>query len=691
LSRSQDQDIASLVKEVQTGKLLLPELQRGYVWKASQVRDLFDSLYHQYPSGQLLVWETDDLPASHTVSVSGVIAESRRPQLLLDGQQRLTSLTAVITAQKLVVAGRVKPIEIVFNVFTEKFEVAGPQQRGQDGWIKLSKFFTEGALVAWDDLNLDRKSPGAQQAHDHLRLLENILTYKYRVNVLEQLDYVEVTDIFVRINSGGTKLFTSDLALAQVSSRWHGVTDELSQYLRDNNKEHSLKIDTGFLMRAILVLFTGQSRFALFFRGDRQDTTVTQLRVVWKRVKPALDHAIQFIVQNCNIDKLDLLPTSYVLIPLMVFFDRFGTDVSQDQERELQRWVYMALIWTRYSGALETALDQDISALLGREQPIQTMIQNIEAKVGRGRQVDERDLQEQRSNSPYMLMAYVLARRAKAQDWFSSIIIGGDQKLEYHHIFPKALLKQKYDLQKDSRTVDQVANLAFISARANSQISNQDPVEYLSKIAQERLVGQSVPLDSGLWTLEHFEVFLHQRRIALADGINQLLLSLTGESTLWIVSPSEALDTRVNAMERQLRDLIESRLDTAQGAFAWDRLVPQDIHESVRGRIEQYLKKNPFEQPRISTLSGKLEQCQFSDYSKIVNVNWDLFKDVFGSKQKFGASIDAVNEARNALKHGREFLRHERASAEGGLIWLEDCMRIAIMNSDEQDVDPIVN
>src|SRR5437870_568382 len=94
--RSQDQEIRSLVEDIRDGKLLLPELQRGYVWKGHQVRDLFDSLYHQYPSGQLLVWETDELPASRAASIVGVVAGLRRPQLLLDGQQRLTSLAAVM-------------------------------------------------------------------------------------------------------------------------------------------------------------------------------------------------------------------------------------------------------------------------------------------------------------------------------------------------------------------------------------------------------------------------------------------------------------------------------------------------------------------------------------------------------------------------------------------------------------------
>jgi len=136
---AQDREIQALVADIRSGKLLLPELQRSYVWKSTQVRDFFNSLYHQYPSGQLLVWETDDLPYAHPVSVGGVAADDRWPQLLLDGQQRLTSLAAVMLGAP--ITARDKQIDIVFNVFTEAFEVATAVHKRQSEWISLSEFF----------------------------------------------------------------------------------------------------------------------------------------------------------------------------------------------------------------------------------------------------------------------------------------------------------------------------------------------------------------------------------------------------------------------------------------------------------------------------------------------------------------------------------------------------------------------
>jgi len=168
---AQDKEIQALVGEVRDGRLLLPELQRGYVWKAPQVRNLFDSLYRNYPSGQLLIWETDDVPFSRSTSVDLEAASQRRPQLLLDGQQRLTSLTAVMLGRPLRVRDLKRPIDIAFNVHTEKFEVTGPRQRGEAGWISLTKLFTKGIMAIWMDLKIDTAAPDAQQILDRLTRL----------------------------------------------------------------------------------------------------------------------------------------------------------------------------------------------------------------------------------------------------------------------------------------------------------------------------------------------------------------------------------------------------------------------------------------------------------------------------------------------------------------------------------------
>lgn len=681
---SLDEDIQGLVADIRDGKLLLPELQRGYVWKAPQVRDLFDSLYHQYPSGQLLMWETADIPFSRAASVEGAIDDRRQPMLLLDGQQRLTSLAAIMLGRPLIVRGTQRPIDIAFNLFTEKFEVAGPRQRAEPGWISLARHFTQGPTAIMRDLKLDLSNSESDLIHDRLMLVEKIRTYKYRVNILKSLDYEEVTHIFVRVNSGGTTLGSADLALAQISSRWRGVTQEFETYQKKVAKQ-DLELDPGLLLRAMAVLLNRPTRLSQLFRGARQDVTVEELQAVWKRVKIAMDQAIAFLVENCKIDRLSLLPTKNVLIPLVAFFDRTGGHVAGDDVRELQRWVYMALIWSRYGATVETRLDQDVAAL-STEQPIRGMIRNIEDTVGSRRPVTERELQDQRKNSPYMLMAYVLARYAGAEDWFNGVGLGPNQPLELHHIFPKDLLRDDYDLRVDSRIVDQVANLAFLSKRANSEITNSPPSAYLPSIEQQRLKAQYVPLDMSLWTLDRFEGFLLQRRTMLADAINQLLQSLSDKPALWSISGAATLETRIDAIEHALRDVIDARLTEAWGDSAWERCAPKPVQATVHDRIKQRVQTHPFEAGTYDSLAAKLALAQFSDYPKIIKANWSLFEEVFGKETVLDQHLRAVTDARNAFKHNREQNPTELALAEAGLLWLEDCLRF-LRASDDTSVD----
>src|SRR6266404_3418896 len=108
--------VEELVGMIERGELRLPEMQRRYVWKSTRVRDLLDSLYRGYPSGTTLLWESDEGVPLQAFSVAQNDNPFRTTRLLLDGQQRLTSLSAVIRGEPVEVRGRRRPIEILFNL-----------------------------------------------------------------------------------------------------------------------------------------------------------------------------------------------------------------------------------------------------------------------------------------------------------------------------------------------------------------------------------------------------------------------------------------------------------------------------------------------------------------------------------------------------------------------------------------------
>jgi hypothetical protein len=691
--KTQNTEIHSLVQDIKDKRLLLPELQRSYIWKSTQVRDLFDSLYRQYPSGQLLVWQTEDLAYARAASIELTRKDTLNapfPSLLLDGQQRLTSLSAILNDTDLIVRDSKRSIDIVFNVYRERFEVAGPKNQNAKDWVSLRKLYSQGVLSVLADLEVDSRSETAKDIYVRLQKLDNIRQYRYNVNVLEQMSYDEVTHIFVRINSGGTKLSTADLALAQLSSRWRGITEEIDKYYRDIKKltASGLELETGILVRALSIILSGRTRLSDLFRGERQTLSEDEIKTAWGRVKSGIRAAINFLRNNCRIDRLDLLPTQYVLITLMAYFDKFkATDPME--LRELQRWVYLALIWTRYSGTTETNVDQDVSALNANE-PVSQLIQNLEDVIGRGRTVVERDLRGQLKNkkSPSMLLMYVLARYADAEDWFDGIQISASDGLEVHHIFPKDVLRERYDLKADRALTDQIANLAFLSKKANSQIRNKPPLDYLSSIATKRLSNQLVPLDKALWSLDRYEDFLQVRRLAIADGINQLISSLSKTPSIHSPSLIEALEKRIDLIEHQMREVVTERLTESRGDYALD-LIPNDIRKTLKKRAEDLVQRNPSLAGEYEVLSKILNLAQFSDYPKIVKANWELFRADFGDEVRFEQAFRSVVVARNAIKHNNELSRADRATAEAGLIWIEDCVKTALVSSpdDEEDLD----
>ncbi|HRW11441.1 MAG TPA: DUF1524 domain-containing protein, partial [Caldilineaceae bacterium] len=286
------------------------------------------------------------------------------------------------------------------------------------------------------------------------------------------------------------------------------------------------------------------------------------------------------------------------------------------------------------------------------------------------------ELRDQRVNSPFMVMSYVLARRAHAQDWFNGVEIGNGQTLEVHHIFPKKLLREDYpDLRKDSRIVDQVANLVFVSQRVNRKMAATAPDIYLPTIAEERLRAQSIPLNQTLWPLDQFEAFALERRKLLADAINHLLQSLSDKPAMWTLGDTRMLELRIDDLERNIRQLIGDRIVEAFGENGWERCVPKRIRSSIENRHQKQVAVRPYLNIDNDTLITQLSMCQFSDYPQIMQADWSLYEDVFGKSEHFQQHYEFATNARNAIKHHRELSRSEMAAAEAGLLWLEECLQ----------------
>ena len=558
--------IHSLVDNVDSGKLLVPEMQRRYVWCSTQVRDLFDSLYRGYPVGSILVWDRPDGDVEGRVLDVGESAgkvKSGETQLLLDGQQRLTSLTSILKDKELLVRWRKKSIDILFNVthpdvegdevldavdpddddddedndgdgdsldFEKKtFVVATRRLLGKPNWISLRRVFKVGSGKLWREtikkMNLEMESDAADKVLERIERLQKISEIDIPIVTLgKEMDYRTVTDVFCRVNSAGARLKGSDLALAQITSRWvHSLKKfEAFQNKWGGDAKQPL-FDLGFVIRALVVFCTGQCKFL-----SVGTISVERLEKGWKDTVKALERAFDIVKNDWDIHSFSLLSAPSLVITVAYYLKHIedtGRNPSVQEMSDLHRWLLVASICGHYSkGSSESIMDQDLAAI-DRGASLAEMAASF-VKQGWTGGVAEEELKGKFHGSAYFGLMYLAMKDAGAKDWYhhtniSLANVGSVLKVQFHHICPRALLKAHggYDVAE----INDIANLAFIGGSTNRKISDKPPAEYLPTVSVEDRKSQCVPLDESLYNLDNYRAFLAERRKLIAAMLNAYL------------------------------------------------------------------------------------------------------------------------------------------------------------------------
>ncbi|PBS12395.1 hypothetical protein CMZ82_09565 [Lysobacteraceae bacterium NML93-0792] len=557
--------VEELVSMIERGRLRLPEMQRRYVWRSPRVRDLMDSLYRGYPSGAILLWETtEDVPLQEFA-----VAQQANPyqttQLLLDGQQRLTSLSAVIRGEPVSVRGRMRPIDLLFNLehpdqlafVTEVNENADVDEDGGETdaddvdssadelmtrfnkmafvvstrkleqlphWVSVSEvfrtssdreFLRKAGVTDFDD-------PRVEKYGKRLARLRDIRKYVYRMDVLESsMGYDEVTEIFVRVNSLGAKLRSSDLALAQITAKWRHSLGEF-QAFQKSCAQLGFDLDLGIHLKNMVAFATGQSRFHTV--GSLE---VTALMSAWKESCRGMEFALNFMRSNVGITSPALLSSPFILIALAYFGHKRDYVLQPEVAGRLRYWTLVANAKGRFSrGSSETILDQDLASLR-QDGGTKEMIDRLRLQFGR-LDITAEELEGRNQRSALFKTMFLAFHEAGATDWRSNLRIsldhkGSQDRLQFHHIFPKAVLRAA---GRSQREADDIANLSFISGKTNRQISDKAPAVYLSKYRDEGLEGlrkQCIPVEPELLEIDDYSNFLHKRRRLISVRLNEFL------------------------------------------------------------------------------------------------------------------------------------------------------------------------
>lgn len=240
-----------------------------------------------------------------------------------------------------------------------------------------------------------------------------------------------------------------------------------------------------------------------------------------------MEFAINFLKNNTGIDSPALLSSPFLLVTLGYYGHRREYHIATDDAHRLRYWVLTANAKGRYSrGSSETLLDQDL-ATLRQGGGANELIDRLRLQVGR-LEVTPDELEGRNQRSALFKTMYLAFRAAGAKDWRSSLAIaldhrGTSHRLQFHHIFPKAVLKGVYT----AREADDIANLAFIGGRTNRQISDKEPLQYFPELINKSgpavFEAQCIPITPELLVVDAYKDFLKKRREEVSRRLNEFL------------------------------------------------------------------------------------------------------------------------------------------------------------------------
>ena len=550
--------ISTILDHIDSGYMALPEFQRGFVWSREQVRSLFHSLYRRHPVGALLVWATEARGASHRgdgLLAPGIV------KLLLDGQQRMTTLYGVVRGRppRFFDGDERRITGLRFHLEEETFEFYQPAKMKEDPlWVDVSALMkngTDGLSQVTSDITDPNRYFG--RLLGLLGIAEIDLHIEEVTGDDKTLDVV--VDIFNRVNSGGTKLSKGDLALARICADWpegrNAMKTELARW-----KKSGYDFTLDWLLRSVNTVLTGEAKFSHLQSKGAQD-----VRDGLRRATNQIDNCLNMIAGRLGLDHDRVLFGRFALPVMVRYLDRTPSLDAHEQDR-LLLWFAQAGMWGRFSGSTETALDQSLAALEGAAHGIDALLEELRRWSG-NRRVEPGDFTGWSLGARFYPVLYMLTRMGEAEDWRKGLplkrcLLGKMNRPELHHIFPKAKLyaasQHGCGRDYDRPEVNALANYCFQTKETNLWIGHRSPEDYFPQVEDKNpgaLASQWIPDDPDLWKLRNYLDFLEARRRLLAEEANRRFEELLHGDTavLAVLSPNPRPKSRCRSWLRQKR------------------------------------------------------------------------------------------------------------------------------------------
>ena len=568
-----------LLGKIESGELGLPELQRPFVWKDTKVRDLFDSMMQGYPIGYLMIWECPSLTKKKSIGVDEKSVTEPK-EVIIDGQQRLTSLYAVIKNKTVLnSAYQEKKIIISYNPLTNRFEVGTAAFQRSAEWIyNISDLYATSSFTFiqkyLDSLKAARERKGEPLSEEEQTIIADNINAVYALtqqslavfSIKDSAEEEAVSDIFVRVNSKGTPLKQNDFILTLVSLYWEEGRKQIEDFCRASiNPPKSgevssfnqiTTVDAQDIIRVVMAYAFDRGRLKYGYkllRGadfDRKGEIDIELRdqrfdELRKKLPDVLNlhnwHEFIKCIMNAGYLSGDLILSGNTIFYAYAFYliAKYRFDASYNENLHLTSlWFFYASLISLYAGSFEstfegTSLDEYKRFILSRvEERLTNDFFDITLIGSEGLAVAGRGNNAWNAYvaSLNILDAKILFSKSNlfVSKLFEPGTDGNRKSLEKHHLFPKAYLKS---LGYPDSKINQMANYAFIDWKDNMDILDEAPSKYYPVIC-EGLDSESIrrmEIENALpegWENMDYEEFLVERRKLMAAIIKKAYTKL---------------------------------------------------------------------------------------------------------------------------------------------------------------------
>ena len=633
--------ISTILDKIDEKQLFVPAFQREYVWKRDDAKSLVDSLIKEYPTGTMLTWETaspPELKGPHKYN-----EKQGAVRLLLDGQQRVTTLYMLIKGQ---IPAYYTQAEIMNDtrglyVNLATLELAYYMKTRMDNdpyWQNITDVF-QGKVSAFD-LQASFEKVKKSLSVDDLKGLNANINAVIRIKDREfpeqtipvRANIREAIDIFYKVNASGVALTDAELALAQISGFWPQARDLFKAKLAQLEKEgFALPLD--FLMYVLLGCL---HHMGSDMRKLHDEENKPALLAAWKRLdEQVLDYVMNLLRTSAYVDHIHEISSPYALVPIIVYcFDKAGKHLSDIETRKLVKWFYYSQIRARYVSQLPQKLDRDLRMLTESRQPFDDLLQVIAEE--RPLEVVPYEFEGRAIQHPLFSMVrwYLKSRGAVCLATGVSLRknMGKKYQLELDHIFPYSRLK-KAGYGKGNRVkyalAQEFTNRALLTQTANRSKLAMEPAVYLAEVRKQypkALALQCIPENADLWKLENYEQFLKARRELLTENINEFL----GKITL----------TEEAAAPATIEDLIR---EGESDELEFKATMRWDVKEGVTSKkMEEVIVKTV---AALANGQGGTLVIGVDDDGKIIGLEYDYQSLGGGDRDKFEVHLrNVLNE-----------------------------------------------